>query len=92
MHYHDKSESFDDPLPDREHEERASRRIVFALLVAGAVIASLYGLGALEASLYECNLGGDKSGTLGHHSVRQRPNPDRSHLQRRLLISSSRSL
>lgn len=49
MRYHDKPESFDDPLPDREHEEQASRRVVFALLVVGAVIASLYGLGAIIA-------------------------------------------
>lgn len=50
MRYHEPPETFDDPVPDREHEERASRRIVFALLVVGAVIASLYGLGALIAA------------------------------------------
>lgn len=49
MRYHETPETFDDPVPDRQHEERASRRIVFALLVAGAAIAGLYGVGALIA-------------------------------------------
>ncbi|MDC7254365.1 MULTISPECIES: hypothetical protein [unclassified Shinella] len=49
MRYHENLETFDDPQPNREHEERASRRVVFALLVVGAVIASLYGFGALIA-------------------------------------------
>lgn len=50
MRYHETPETFDDPQPNREHEERASRRIVFALLVVGAAIASLYGLGAVIAA------------------------------------------
>lgn len=50
MRYHETPETFDDPVPDRQHEERASRRVVFALLVVGAVIASLYGFGALIAA------------------------------------------
>lgn len=50
MRYHEILETFDDPQPNREQEERASRRIVFAVLVVGAAIASLYGLGALLAT------------------------------------------
>lgn len=50
MRYRETLETFDDPVPDRQHEERASRRIVFAVLVVGTAIASLYGLGALIAA------------------------------------------
>jgi hypothetical protein len=50
VRYHEILETFDDPQPNREQEERASRRIVFAVLVVGAVMASLYGLGAVIAA------------------------------------------
>ena len=50
MRYHETLETFDDPQPNREQEECASRRIVFAVLVVGAAIASLYGLGAVIAA------------------------------------------
>lgn len=50
MRYENQVESFEDPKPNRLHEERASRRILFALLVAGAVVAILYGLGLVLAS------------------------------------------
>lgn len=50
MRYENQVESFEDPKPNRLHEERASRRILFALLVAGAVVAGLYGLGLVLAS------------------------------------------
>lgn len=41
---------FDDPRPDRAHEEQASRRIIIALLVAGSAVAALYCLGMLLAA------------------------------------------
>lgn len=50
MRYHEILETFDDPQPNREQEERASRRIVLAVLVVGAAMASLYGLGAAIAA------------------------------------------
>lgn len=49
MRYENHVESFEDPRPDRANEERASRRILFALLTASAAVAGLYGLGLVLA-------------------------------------------
>lgn len=51
MRYENHFESFEDPRPDRANEERASRRILFALLTAGAAVAGLYGLGLVVAGV-----------------------------------------
>lgn len=44
---HRGSDYFDDPPPSREHEERASRRILIAMLGAALTVGGLYAVGVL---------------------------------------------
>lgn len=39
--------SFDDHLPDRANEERASRHILYAMVAAASAIAGLYAFGVM---------------------------------------------
>lgn len=41
------SDNFDDQPPSREHEERASRRILLAMLGAALTVGGLYAFGVL---------------------------------------------
>lgn len=44
---HGGSDNFDDPPPSRENEERASRRILLAMLGAALTVGGLYAFGVL---------------------------------------------